>query len=160
MWCFHYVLWNVESLITVLMVTVMRQCNPSSLRECRNRQESMARRGTTAVGENYHKWPQGGCLRVTKRMKLFMWVILSFIRWPVGEISMWRNEPVNWGCVSWKAAFFIFFCFVLFLTILRICYRTIKGILGGCESLCLLSFFRFLKQFKIETIDSFNHERT
>ena len=111
MWCFHYVLWNIESLITVLMVIVMRQCNPSSLRECRNRQESMARRDSTTVGENYHKWPQGGCLRVTKPMKLFMWVILSFIRWPAGEISIWPNEPVNWGSVSWKAAFFIFFLF-------------------------------------------------
>ena len=28
--------------------------------------------------------------------------------------------------------------FVLFLTTLWMCYRTIKGILGSCESLCLL----------------------
>ena len=39
--------------------------------------------------------------------------------------------------------------FVLFLTTLRMCYRSIKGILGSCESLCLLfimlfNFFWFL----------------
>ena len=33
--------------------------------------------------------------------------------------------------------------FVLFLTTLRMCYRSIKGILGSCESLCLLFIMLF-----------------
>ena len=33
--------------------------------------------------------------------------------------------------------------FVLFLTTLRMCYRSIKGILGSCESLCLLVIMLF-----------------
>ena len=40
--------------------------------------------------------------------------------------------------------------FVLFLTTLWMCYRTIKGILGSCESLCLLfsMLFNFWKKFE------------
>ena len=33
--------------------------------------------------------------------------------------------------------------FVLFLTTLRMCYRSMKGILGSCESLCLIFIMLF-----------------
>ena len=43
--------------------------------------------------------------------------------------------------------------FVLFLTTLWMCYRTIKGILGSCESLCLL--FTLLFNFWISSKNKF-----
>ena len=75
-------------------------------------------------------------------MKLFMWLIHIFIRWPAEETSIGlTNVSLNGDSFSWKAALLIYF--VLFLTTLRMCYRSMKGILGSCESLCLIFIMLF-----------------
>ena len=55
-------------------------------------------------------------------------------------------------CVSEWRFFLVKTCiyFVLFLTTLWMCYRTIKGMLGSCQSLCLLlsMLFNFWKKVK------------
>ena len=80
-------------------------------------------------------------------MKLFMWHI--FIRWPAEETSIGlTNVSLNGDSFSWKAAFAHLVCPVL--TTLWMCYRTIKGILSSCESLCLLfsMLFNFWKKIQ------------
>ena len=67
----------------------------------RNRQASIARRGTNV----------DGCLQRTKLMKLFMWLIHIFIRWPAEETSIGLiNVSLNGDSFSRKAAFAHLLC--------------------------------------------------
>ena len=76
-------------------------------------------------------------------MKLFMWLILIFIRWPAEETSI--ELMCLWMETLSHEKLHLLIYFVLFLTTLRMCYPTIKDILGSCESLCLpLIFLIFL----------------
>ena len=72
-------------------------------------------------------------------MKLFMWLIHIFIRWPAEETSI--ELMCLWMETLSHEKLHLLIYFVLFLTTLRMCYPTIKDILGSCESLCLLLIF-------------------
>ena len=52
------------------------------------------------------------------------------------QMSLWMEIPS-------REKLHLLIYFVLFFTTLRMCYRSIKGILGSCESLCLLVIMLF-----------------